>query len=298
MAEAYLEKDEDVIDICLDIVFKAVFTRETAEARGALERLLSAIMGRRVTVTGITVNEPPADDRRDKQIRYDINCVIDNGEPVNLEITLNPEDFDPYRLEFYAGKLFTGQDIKSGGRTYRDLKEAYQITILVKRRYFEDSKLLHRFEYYDAESGVRLGGRSRIITMELSKADDGIAVSEMGAADRWAYYLRNVADKGKRDKVNEIISAEEGISMANSVLMTISRNDAERARLMSEFKFELDTRSRLVAAEERVVAAEQAGREAGLRARRETAKALKAMGLSVGQIAMSTKLSAEEIAAL
>jgi hypothetical protein len=70
---------------------------------------------------------------------------------------------------------------------------------------------LHRFEYYDAESWVRLGGRSRIIT---------------------------------------------------------------------------------------VVAAEQAVREAGLQTRRETAKALKAMGLSVGQIAMSTKLSAEEIAAL
>jgi hypothetical protein len=34
-----------------------------------------------------------------------------------LEITLNPEGFDPYRLEFYAGKLFTGQDIKSVGRT-------------------------------------------------------------------------------------------------------------------------------------------------------------------------------------
>jgi hypothetical protein len=39
----------------------------------------------------------------------------------------------------------------------------------------------------------------------------------------------------------------------------------------------------------------EAGRD---EARRETAKALKAMGLSVGQIAMSTKLSADEIAAL
>jgi predicted transposase/invertase (TIGR01784 family) len=45
------------------------------------------------------------------------------------------------------------------------------------------------------------------------------------------------------------------------------------------------------------------GHEKGLnegerKARRETAKALKSMGLSVGQIAMSTKLPAEEITAL
>jgi predicted transposase/invertase (TIGR01784 family) len=317
MAKIYLEKDEDVIDICLDIVFKAVFTKETAESTTALETLLSAIIGRRVKILGMTVNEPPAHDRRDKQIRYDINCKIDGGEPVNLEITLSPEDFDPYRLEFYAGKLFTGQDITGGGKTYSDLKEAYQITILVKRRYFEDGELLHRFKYYDAVNGVELGGRSRIITMELSKVNEGAGALEMSAAERWAYYLRNVADKRKRDKVNDIIAIEEGISMANSMLTAISRDDAERARLISELKFELDTRSRLVAAEQRVAAAEQraeqrvaaaeqkAEQKAEQRAvaveqevRREMARALKVMGLPAEQISRAAGLSTEEIEAL
>jgi hypothetical protein len=34
--------------------------------------------------------------------------------------------------------------------------------------------------------------------------------------------------------------------MASEVLMTISRDEVERARLMSEYKYELDTQSRIV----------------------------------------------------
>jgi vacuolar-type H+-ATPase subunit H len=152
------------------------------------------------------------------------------------------------------------------------LKEAYQITILVKKRYYNARELLHWFEYYDAKNGVSLGGLGRIVTMELSKANAVAGVPEMSAAERWAYYLRNVADKGKRERVNEIIAAEEGIRMANNVLMNISRDDAERARLISEFKYELDTRSRLVAARNRVEAAERKAAKRVEKAERKAAK--------------------------
>jgi hypothetical protein len=30
-------------------------------------------------------------------------------------MSLNPDPFEPVRLEFYAGKLFTGQDIRGTG---------------------------------------------------------------------------------------------------------------------------------------------------------------------------------------
>jgi hypothetical protein len=36
---------DDIIDICLDNVFKAVFTRNAPESQGALSRLLSALIG-------------------------------------------------------------------------------------------------------------------------------------------------------------------------------------------------------------------------------------------------------------
>jgi urease gamma subunit len=53
-------------------------------------------------------------------------------------------------------------------------------------------------------------------------------------------------DKSKRGIINEIIEYEEGIAMASEALMTISRDEIERARLMSEEKYVLDTQSKLV----------------------------------------------------
>jgi hypothetical protein len=45
--------------------------------------------------------------------------------------------------------------------------------------------------------------------------------------------------------INEILEQEEGIAMASEVLMSISRDEAERARLMSEFKYQMDTQSKI-----------------------------------------------------
>jgi len=60
-----------------------------------------------------------------------------------------------------------------------------------------------------------------------------------------------LTDKGKRRKINEILEQEKGIAMASKVLMKISKDEVERARLMSELKYELDMQSKLVHAEEK-----------------------------------------------
>jgi hypothetical protein len=167
---------------------------------------------------------------------------------MNVEMSVSPDNFEPVRLEFHAGKLFTGQDIRGGKKTYDDLNEAYQIAFLVKGRFFEDTGFLHTFEYYDERRRVSLGGRTRVITVELAKLGYLLdrPVNEMDASERWAFYFRYITDKEKRGKINEIIEFEEGIGMASEVLMTISRDEVERARLMSEYKYELDTQSRIV----------------------------------------------------
>jgi predicted transposase YdaD len=92
--------------------------------------------------------------------------------------------------------------------------------------------------------------------------------------------------------------------MASQVLATISRDERERARLMSEFKFEIDTQSRIEQGRRDGL---REGKREGLRKGRlegvwegkvEIAKILKGMGESVGKIARVTGLSLEEIAAL
>ena len=117
----------------------------------------------------------------------------------------------------------------------------------------DDDEIVHTFKYYDSKNNVSLGGRSRIITVELNKLDKIIdkAVEKMTATEHWSVFLRYITDTTKREKINKILEVEEGIAMAGEVLMSISKDEAERARLMSEYKYVVDTQSKLVQAERR-----------------------------------------------
>jgi predicted transposase/invertase (TIGR01784 family) len=285
---------DDLIDICLDNVFKAVFTKNTPESQGALSRLLSAIIGKELSVLTISANEPPIDSIRDRQIRFDINCKAENGELVNVEMSLNPDVFEPIRLEYHAGKLFTAQDIRGAEKTFDDLKEAYQVAFLAKERFFPDDEFFHNFEYYDPTRRISLNGRSRIITLELSKLNNIVEkpTGEMSAPEHWAVFFRYLTDKTKRQKINEIVDYEEGIAMASQVLMSISKDEVERARLMSEYKYVVDTQSK-------VVQAKREGRKEGEQKKaNEIAGNLKTLNIPQEQIQKATGLSPDEIAKL
>jgi predicted transposase/invertase (TIGR01784 family) len=291
MAPIRFDDTDDLIDICHDNVFKAVFTRNTPASQGALSRLISALIGREISVTAISANEPPIDNLRDRQIRFDIACRAKDGELVNVEMSLNPDPFEPVRLEFHAGKLFTGQDIRGTDKSYNDLKYAYQIAILAKERFFTDESAFHTFEYYDPAHQVSLNGRSRITTVELSKLDRVVEkpTGDMNAGEHWAIFFRYSTDKGKRGKINEIIACEEGIAMASEVLLTISKDEKERAWLVSEEKYLLDTQSKVVHAKREGL---QKGRQ---EEKLEVARNLKTIGLPIGQIIQATGLTEEQI---
>jgi hypothetical protein len=64
MAVIRLDEQEDLIDIRLDNVFKAVFTKGTPESMGALTKLLTALTARDVASVSIAANEPPVDSLR------------------------------------------------------------------------------------------------------------------------------------------------------------------------------------------------------------------------------------------
>jgi len=282
-ARVHFDEDEDIIDICLDNVFKAVFTRGSPASKGALSALVSAITGRELRALTVVANEPPPENLRDRQVRFDIQCKAADGELVNVEMSFNPDPFEPVRLEFHAAKLFTGQDIRGVDKDYGDLMRAYQITILVKERFFPDGDFFHCFEYYDAERRMPLGGRSRIMTLELSKLD-AVAkkpIPQMSVPELWAVYFKYLRDGGMRGKINEILEREEGIAMASEVLLEISRDEEERARLMSEYKYQLDIQSKLVHAKRE---GREEGREEGEQKRTQYVLDLIAQGLSTEEI--------------
>jgi predicted transposase/invertase (TIGR01784 family) len=295
LAKIHFTENDDLLDIRKDNVFKAVFTRDTPESKKALGKLVSALIGREVTIDAIYANEPPIDNLNDRQIRFDIFGKDEAGEPTNVEMCLHPNPYEPVRLEFHVGKLFIGQEIRGKNRNYNDLKQAYQIAILANKRFFRDDIPLHAFEYYDPAHKISLNGRSRIITLELSKLSEVVEkpIKDMKTPERWGAFFQYLRDKSKRGIINEIMNQEEGIAMASEVLINISKDEAERFRLLSWEKHMLDAQSDR--SYERQEARAEGHAEGVAENKLEIARNLKKMGLPVSQIAEGTGLSLETI---
>jgi len=288
-----------VLDIRYDQVFKAVFTRETTESRVALTDLISALIGRTVTVETVIANEPSVDYLGGKKIRYDIACKTKDGEPIDVEMSFHPLTDELNRLEYFASRLFVGQDIRGKEKNYSDLKESYQISILAKKQFFPDKNLTHRFLYYDPESRVSLDGKIRIITLELEKSAMYIdnPVNGMSGTELWAAYFQYLTNEAKREKIKEIIAREEGIAMATNALCQITDNFEEYSHLTSLLKGELDWQASMVGAKREGRAEGLAeGMEKGMEKEKlYIARKMKEMGDSVEKIQAITGLPPETI---
>jgi predicted transposase/invertase (TIGR01784 family) len=134
--------------------------------------------------------------------------------------------------------------------------------------------------------------------VELGKLEGVVEkpAKAMTEAERWGIFFRYLTDKSKRGKINEILEDEEGIAMAGKVLLGISKDEVERARLTSEYKYVVDTQSK-------VVRAKREGREEGRlegwqEGRLEVARNLKMMGEPIEKIARVTGVPYEVIKSL
>jgi predicted transposase/invertase (TIGR01784 family) len=161
---------------------------------------------------------------------------------------------------------------------------------------------------------MALGGRSRIITLELSKLERVIEkpAGVMTASEHWAIFFRYLTDKSRRGKINEVLEYEEGIVKASEVLLRISKDEAERARLMSEYKYVVDTQSKIVDARREglerglqkglqrgLQKGLQEGRQEGLQeGARVIARKMKNRGIAAEQIAEDTGLTLQQIGEL
>nr|AGS53725.1 hypothetical protein [uncultured bacterium contig00068] len=292
--KVFFDENDNVIDICRDEVFKAVFTKETQESRAALSGLVSALIGRNVSISEIMANEPPAEGSWDRQIRYDIKCRAENGERINVEMSLNPDAFEPVRMEYQVAKLIMGQDIKGKDKNYNDLKPSYQITILVKKTFFPDEIFYHAFEYYDPIRRVSLDGRSRIIALELSKLKKVAKkpTDDMDTQEKWAVFFKYLTDRKKRGKINEIIAQEEAIAMASEVIAGFTQEEKEFFWKMDRITAELDRNSMIHEAERE---AERKLKKAVREVKRDDARNALAEGLSVDVVHRITGLDMKTI---
>jgi hypothetical protein len=160
-----------------------------------------------------------------------------------------PSDCEALRMEYYAARLHVSQNIKGKDLNYDSLTETYQISFIGgTKKIWDDDVLVHSFKLFDPIHNISFNGRISVIAIELAKVAKigDKPVELMDAMERWAVFFVYCNDRKKRAIINKILQIEKGIAMAGDVMMHISRDWAERCRLESEYKYEVDLQSATV----------------------------------------------------
>jgi predicted transposase/invertase (TIGR01784 family) len=277
-----VNKDISILPPTNDWIFKILFGDERHKDNTvALLRSFLDLPDEEFDITFMdTVLKP--EDEEDKTGILDIKLKTKSGLLLDVEIQVNPFPELGKRISFYKSKLVTGQI--GEGEGYDIIRRVICVCIMdyPYPPFAGTKEYLNRFWFYNPANGLSFDDiPEEIYTMELPKvpaASDGSAVWD------WMQFLR-----GKRKEDFEMIAERNpGMRGAINTLYRLSEDPEVRVRMEYREKARRDNATLLNAAV----------REGETRAKRETAKALKAAGVALEQIAMGTGLSPQEIAAL
>ena len=92
-----------------------------------------------------------------------------------------------------------------------------------------------------------------VIFIELSKLSEIVekSVSDMSELEKWAVFFQYANIPTHREKVNKIIESKEALQMAGNLLMSVSKDEKERAIFRSRRMYQSDMESNLATAEDR-----------------------------------------------
>jgi len=267
-----LPMDFDILPPSDDRVFKLLLT--SPDAKPVLIDLISALIKRPVTEVTVHNNELPAGSKDEKNERLDVNCKIDDGSQVDMEIQASPIEEQPGGAHknlkgksiYYLCDLHSSQPSK--GIAYDKLVRTYHVTFCSYTVFPHRKEYANSFSLRHDEDNELLSDAIGVIYVELSKLDQIVEkpVNAMTELEKWSVFIKYADKPAQRERVNKIIETKEALQMAGDLLMNISQNEDERAKHLSRKKWQTDMDSNLATVEER-------GRNAG-RVEGELVKAL------------------------
>ncbi|GHV40735.1 hypothetical protein FACS1894187_21910 [Synergistales bacterium] len=295
----FLPMGIDILPPSDDRIFKLLLT--SPEGKPALMDLISATIKRPVVDVIVRNNELPLQDTDEKAERLDVNCKIDDGSQVDLEMQAShiQEDSDGGHRNlkgksiYYLCDLHSSQPSK-GVRRYDKLAQTYQVTFCSYTVFPNLSDYVNSFSMRHDTNNELLSDAIHVIYVELSKLGDIIkkSVEDMTDLEKWALFLQYANIPEYREAVNKVIDSKEVLQMAGSLLMGVSKDERERAVYRSRRMYQTDMQSNIATATDR-------GRQEG---RQETtfaiARNMIADGEPIERITRYTGLTREEVESL
>ncbi|GHT22823.1 hypothetical protein FACS189419_05910 [Planctomycetales bacterium] len=231
----------------------------------------------------------------DKAGVLDVKLKTKSGTIIDIEIQVDSYLPLRERIAYYVSKMITEQIGK--GQKYNVIKRVISVVITDFAVLGSSPDYHHTFRLYDAKHEIELTDLVEIHTLELPK----LPIHQDGS-ELWSWL--KLFDTQKEEDLTMLAEQKPMLRKVVGILQELSQD--ERARLLYEQqeKWRMDYESSMSnAAQIGLKKGREEGLEKGLekgleQGRRETAKKMKADGLSVSTIATYTNLSPEEIETL
>ena len=195
-----------------DGVFKSLLTRE--DASPVLRDIVESFL--RFPVKNVTVKnvELHITDINEKRERFDVNCKIDDGSQINVEMQADQMSGDSLsgghkniksRAMYYLCDLHAKQPGR--GISYENLMRSYQMTFCGYTVFSDRDNFVSRFSFRD-ENSIELSDTLGIIFIELTKLDDVIKkpVRAMTGEEAWATFFAYASEPDYKDLINKLVT--------------------------------------------------------------------------------------------
>ena len=230
-----LPKDIEILPPYDDRLFKAMLTKP--EAKPALLFLAPQIVQRPVVNVLVRNVELPVDDTNEKIERFDVNCAIDDNSQADIEMqgSQMKEEKDSDHSNLRARSIYNLCDLHSSqpsrGKSYDKLIRTYQVMFCNFPVDPFRSDFINSFSMRHDIDGGLLHNAIQAIFIDLTKLDEVLKkpVNEMTGMEKFSVFLKYAPNPDFRDIVNKVIESEEGLAVAGEVLMSISKDERERA---------------------------------------------------------------------
>ena len=255
---AKIPDNADILPPSDDRIFKVLLTHRNAEP--VLRSVVSTVIERPVVSVQVVNNELPISDVEEKAQRLDVNCIVDGGDQINVEMQSSPMEEAAgddnrhtsfrNRFTYYTTALHSSQ--KSKGVMYDELARSFQITFCGYTLFPERLDFVNRIALRWPD-GEQFSDQINMVVVEMGKLA-GIQnkpAETLTPLEMWSAFFMFAPEEEYRDLINNIISIKEEIGMASALLMEISKDDHERALFRSRKKAEMDLFSNLHTAEKR-----------------------------------------------
>jgi predicted transposase/invertase (TIGR01784 family) len=299
-----LPKDLDILPASDDRVFKLLLTSPDAEP--VLMDLISSIIKCPVVKVFVRNNELSVGDTEEKAERLDVNCSIDDGTQVDIEMQASRIQEDSSgehenlkgKSIYYLCDLHSSQSAK-GIRRYDKLAQSYQVTFCSYTVFPHRFAFINPFSMRHDEDNELLSNAIRVVVIELSKLNNIInkSVTAMTDLEKWAIFFKYANDPMYRETVNKVIESKEVFQVAGDLLMGISQDERERAVFRSRRMYQTDMASDFATVEDRGIEkglniGRMEGRTEGIS---DVARNLIKLGVPVEQILSATQLTYVEL---